>query len=109
MTLNPFNNFQVIPIESSMEGNRHNFAAFLHGAVGVLSMVLGGFGILGYLRFGTDVKQMLNTNIPSGSALSLAVNICVCIGVLLTFPLQIYPAVEIAETYIFSEGTAYDK
>ncbi|KAL5019384.1 hypothetical protein ScPMuIL_005106 [Solemya velum] len=94
----------VIPIESSMEGNRHNFAAFLHGAVGVLSVVLGGFGILGYLRFGTDVKQMLNTNIPSGSALSLAVNICVCIGVLLTFPLQIYPAVEIAETYLFSEG-----
>ncbi|XP_061169104.1 uncharacterized protein LOC133178388, partial [Saccostrea echinata] len=94
----------IIPVESSMEGNRHNFAAFLHGAIGVLTVILGGFGVLGYLRFGEELNQMLNTNIPASSWVSVAVNICAILGVLLTFPLQIYPVIEMCEIFLFSEG-----
>ncbi|XP_046557366.1 proton-coupled amino acid transporter 4-like isoform X2 [Haliotis rubra] len=94
----------IIPIESSMEGNRHNFGAFLHGAVGCLSFVLLAFGILGYLKFGESTNQMINTNIPSTSWVGIAVNICLCIGVILTFPLQIYPVIELAEIYTFADG-----
>lgn len=89
-----------------MEGNRHNFAAFLHGAIGVLSVILGGFGVMGYLRFGEELNQMLNTNIPASSWVSVAVNICAILGVLLTFPLQIYPVIEMCEIFLFSEGNA---
>lgn len=96
--------FQVIPIESSMVGNRHLFPAFLHGAILILAAILGTFGIMGYLRFGSDVKQMLNTNLPQGSAVAMGVNIGICIGILLTFPLQIYPVIEILEKYLFTEG-----
>ncbi|XP_033743181.1 uncharacterized protein LOC117329364 [Pecten maximus] len=95
----------VIPVESSMEGNRHNFNSFLHGAVGVLTLILGTFGIMGYIIFGDDVQQMLNLNIPSTEWVSFAVNIGVCVGVLLTFPLQIYPVIELIEIIIFSEGS----
>lgn len=94
----------IIPVESSMEGNRHNFAAFLHGAIGVLGVILGGFGVMGYLRFGEELNQMLNTNIPASSWVSVAVNICAILGVLLTFPLQIYPVIEMCEIFLFSEG-----
>lgn len=94
----------ILPIESSMEGNRHNFTRFLFGAVIVLTMVLASFGVMGYLRFGEDVEQMINANIPSGSWLSIAVNICLCIGVLLTFPLMMYPVTDLAELYLFGKG-----
>lgn len=90
-----------------MEGNRHNFAAFLHGAIGVLGVILGGFGVMGYLRFGEELNQMLNTNIPASSWVSVAVNICAILGVLLTFPLQIYPVIEMCEIFLFSEGNAF--
>ncbi|XP_041364363.1 uncharacterized protein LOC121379778 [Gigantopelta aegis] len=94
----------VIPIESSMKGNRHNFPLFLHGAVIFLSFMLLVFGILGYLRFGQHVAQMININIPPGSLVSLVVNICLCVGVVLTFPLQLFPVIQMAELYIFGDG-----
>ena len=43
---------QVIPIESSMEGNRHLFPHFLHGAILILTTILGGFGVMGYIKYG---------------------------------------------------------
>ncbi|XP_076072551.1 uncharacterized protein LOC143044425 [Mytilus galloprovincialis] len=95
----------VVPVESSMEGNRHNFASFLHGAILVLSVILGSFGILGYLRFGSGVEQMLNLNIPSASWFAFSINICVIVGVALTFPLQIYPVTEMIELVLFSNGS----
>lgn len=87
-----------------MVGNRHLFSAFLHGAILFLTVVLGCFGILGYLKYGKDVHQMLNTNIPPGNPVSMAVNIGICLGILLTFPLQIFPVIEIMEKYLFSQG-----
>ncbi|XP_052266888.1 uncharacterized protein LOC127868842 isoform X2 [Dreissena polymorpha] len=94
----------VIPIESSMVGNRHLFTWFLHGAIFALGLVLGTLGILGYLAFGNNIQQMLNKNLPSGQFLALFVNVGICVGVILTFPLQIFPVIEIIENYIFSEG-----
>ncbi|XP_076459165.1 uncharacterized protein LOC143292600 [Babylonia areolata] len=94
----------ILPIESSMEGNRHNFISFLYGAVAVLTLVLGCFGVMGYLNFGEGVEQMINANIPTSHWLGLAVNACLCIGVVLTFPLMMYPVVEMAEVYLFGDG-----
>ncbi|WAQ95755.1 AVT3-like protein [Mya arenaria] len=97
----------VIPIESSMVGNRHLFTWFLHGAVGVLTIILGVFGILGYLTFGQDVQQMLNKNLPPGEFLGIFVNVGICVGIMLTYPLQIFPVIEIIERYLFLEGRIF--
>ncbi|XP_005097320.1 uncharacterized protein LOC101845918 [Aplysia californica] len=94
----------VIPIESSMEGNRHNFSNFLHGSVFILTCILSLFGIVGYLRYGTGTEQMLNQNMPSGTPVSIAINVCLCVGVILTFPLQIYPVIELSEIFLFGDG-----
>ena len=97
---------QILPIEASMEGNRHNFSKFLYAAIGVLSIILASFGSLGYMRFGDNTQQMVNANIPSGQPLSIAVNACLCVGVILTYPLMLYPVVELAELYLFGRGEA---
>jgi proton-coupled amino acid transporter len=98
---------QILPIEASMEGNRHNFVKFLFGAVATLAFVLAFFGIMGYLRFGLEIEQMINANIPNGQWLGIMVNSCLCIGVLLTFPLMMYPVIELAELYIFGNSKIF--
>ena len=87
-----------------MEGNRHNFRKFLGGAVFGLALILGTFGVCGYMRFGHEVEQMINLNIERDTWIYYIVNIGVCVGVLLTFPLQIYPVIELFEIILFSEG-----
>ena len=87
-----------------MEGNRHNFGNFLHGAVFILTTILSTFGIVGYLNYGDATEQMINKNLPSDTGLSISINICLIVGVILTFPLQIYPIIELAELYIFGDG-----
>ena len=47
---------------------------------------------------------MLNQNLPAGNPLSIAVNVTICLGILLTFPLQMFPVIEIIEKYLFTEG-----
>jgi len=100
--------FQVIPVESSMEGNRHNFNAILHGAILLLGGILSSFGVLGYLRFDVGVQQMINLNILPGTFVFYAVNIALCLGVLLTFPLQLYPVIELLEVLLFSKGMCHN-
>ncbi|XP_078668862.1 uncharacterized protein LOC144910093 [Branchiostoma floridae x Branchiostoma belcheri] len=94
----------VIPIEASMEGNRHNFSKFLHTALFLVSLILGCFGIVGYLRFGTNVQQMISQNLPMGSVIAQTVNLTLCIGVAFTYPMQLVPVVEIIEGWLFAPG-----
>ncbi|RUS91370.1 hypothetical protein EGW08_000887, partial [Elysia chlorotica] len=97
----------IIPIESSMEGNRHNYSKFLHGAIFILAAVLSVFGVVGYLRYGDETAQMLNGNIPAHSYTGMSLNMLLCIGVVLTFPLQIFPVIEIVEIYLFGHGRIF--
>ncbi|XP_078589060.1 uncharacterized protein LOC144869546 [Branchiostoma floridae x Branchiostoma japonicum] len=94
----------VIPIEASMEGNRHNFSRFLHTALFLVSLILGCFGVVGYLRYGTNVQQMISQNLPTGSVIAQTVNLTLCIGVAFTYPMQLVPVVEIIEGWLFAPG-----
>lgn len=39
-----------------MEGNRYNFVVFFYGVIGVLGVIFGGFGVMGYFRFGEELN-----------------------------------------------------
>ncbi|CAG5117101.1 unnamed protein product [Candidula unifasciata] len=99
----------IIPIECSMEGNRHNFSKFLHGAVLILTFILTVFGTMGYLANGDATEQMLNKHIPASDGFGVAINIFLCIGVVLTFPLQVYPVTELLEIYLFRPGAIFGR
>ncbi|KAJ7371088.1 hypothetical protein OS493_027776 [Desmophyllum pertusum] len=91
----------LIPIETSMAENRHRFPMYLHFAVGTLSVILGCFGLLGYLVYGEGVNQIVTESFPSGLLIQI-VRCLLCFAILLTYPLQIFPVIEIIEGWLFN-------
>ena len=85
-----------------MKENRKNFRNYLHAAIFLLSALLGIFGMLGYIHYAEKVEQLISDNLPYGT-LSIAVQVTLCAGILFTYPLQIYPVIEIAENFFFRE------
>lgn len=94
----------LIPIESSMEGNRHMFPYFLHACVYLVCIILSAFGLIGYLRYGENVQQLIVLSIPQHSILSIFIDVTLIISVLFTYPLQCYPVIDIFESYLFAPG-----
>ena len=85
-----------------MKENRKNFRNYLHGAIFLLSAILEIFGILGYIHYADDVEQLISDNLPYGT-LSIVVQITLCLAILFTYPLQMYPVIEIVENFFFRE------
>lgn len=94
----------IIPIETSMDGNRHNFPKFLHFAIAAVSFLLVVLGLTGYLRFGNDVNQMINLSIIHGGIYANLLNVCLLVAVICTYPLMAHPVLEMLENIIFSSG-----
>ena len=84
-----------------MAENRHRFPLYLHFAIGTLSVILGCFGILGYVVYGEEVNQIVTESFPSGVLIQV-VRCLLCFAILLTYPLQIFPVIEIIEGWLFS-------
>ena len=95
---------QIIPIESSMDGNRHLFRPFLHLAVAVVAVILCLYGTLGYLLYGQHVEQLIVKNVSDGGVLSDMLDVTLIISVLFTYPLQCFPVIEIIENYAFNSS-----
>lgn len=88
-----------------MTGNRHLFKGMLRASIILLSVIFLSFGILAYLRYGNRTAQSINLSVePENGPVSIAVNITLIVGVLFTFPLQMYPVIELVETKLFGPG-----
>jgi len=85
----------VIPIEGSMAENRRRYPCYLHISILLLSLLLAGFSITGYLTYGHHTHQIITENLQG--PISVVLQILLFIGVLFTYPLQIYPVIEITE------------
>ncbi|XP_031571847.1 amino acid transporter AVT3C-like [Actinia tenebrosa] len=94
----------LIPIETSMGDNRKRYPLYLHLAIGIISLILGGFGIAGYLVYGDTTEQISTQMLPQGQPLVIIVQILLCLAILFTYPLQLYPITEVIESYIFKDG-----
>ncbi|KAK7507846.1 hypothetical protein BaRGS_00000811 [Batillaria attramentaria] len=94
----------ILPVEGSMDGNHHNFPYLLAGCITLVVLILEGVCVLSYLTFGDTIAQMVTMNITAGSGMSVAVNICLMVGVICTFPIMAYPVVSLAELALFGSG-----
>jgi len=90
----------VIPITDSMREPR-KFPAVLTGVMILLLFLLGGAGVLSYLAFGSDIQTVVIVNLDSESKLTQAVQFLYSLAILLSAPLQLFPAVRIMENGIF--------
>ncbi len=98
---------QILTIEASMEGNRPRFPAFLYSAVLLFTSLFTPLAMLGYLKYGENTQQILLQNLPQDSIVLLSVEFALMISVLLTYPIQIFPVVEMIETFVFAEGMPF--
>jgi len=94
----------VIPIEASMSGMRHRYEPFLLAALTIVSAILGSFGAVGYLRYGEQTPQMITQILPPGEPLSECLDVLMVLGVLFTFPLQLFPVIQVVEQIVFFGG-----
>ncbi|XP_071947226.1 uncharacterized protein [Antedon mediterranea] len=99
----------VIPVEASMVGNRHMYPYFLHFTICILALILSSLGISGYLRYGHATQQIIIENLieDENSMFLTIVYSLICISVMLTYPLQLFPVIEVIENAFFLPGKIF--
>jgi proton-coupled amino acid transporter len=87
--------FLSLPIESAMirPERFHRVSIITFSTCAVLS---GGFGVLGYLLFGSETQQIVLLNVQ-GSYFVSAVKLLLCVDLLLTYPVVMRPSIVIVE------------
>lgn len=97
----------VIPITDAMR-EPHKFPATLTGVMAFLMVLFGGAGILAYLTFGSEIQTVVLVNLDSSSKMVQSVQLLYALAILLSVPLQLFPAVRILENGIFTRSGKAD-
>ena len=85
-----------------MAENRPRFPLYLHIALAQVSFILGSFGVLGYMIYGSTVPQIVTDRLQTGVIAQL-VRLTLIVAVMMTYPLQLYPVIEITESVLFTK------
>ncbi|EMD34028.1 hypothetical protein CERSUDRAFT_141455 [Gelatoporia subvermispora B] len=93
----------VIPITDAMREPR-KFPRVLTGVMLTLMVMFCGAGIMSYLTFGSDVKTVVIVNLDMTSKFTQVVQFLYSLAILLSVPLQLFPAVRIMEQGIFQHS-----
>ncbi|KAI9463353.1 transmembrane amino acid transporter protein-domain-containing protein, partial [Lactarius psammicola] len=97
----------VIPITDSMR-EPHKFPMVLSGVMISLLFLFGGAGALSYLTFGSEINTVVIVNLDTSSRLTQAVQFLYSLAILLSVPLQLFPAVRIMENGLFTRSGKMD-
>jgi len=97
----------VVPITDSMR-EPHKFPMVLTGVMIFLLFLFGGAGALSYLTFGSDISTVVIVNLDTSSRLTQAVQFLYSLAILLSVPLQLFPAVRIMENGLFTRSGKMD-
>lgn len=97
----------VIPITDAMKEPRR-FPAVLSGVMIFLMVLFCGAGVMSYLTFGADVQTVVIVNLDTSSSLTQAVQFLYSMAILLSAPLQLFPAVRIMENGLFDRSGKAD-
>lgn len=97
----------VVPITDSMR-EPHKFPMVLTGVMIFLLFLFGGAGALSYLTFGSDISTVVIVNLDTSSRLTQAVQLLYSLAILLSVPLQLFPAVRIMENGLFTRSGKMD-
>ncbi|KAK6201489.1 transmembrane amino acid transporter protein-domain-containing protein [Scheffersomyces amazonensis] len=93
----------ILPIEQSM-AQPEKFPMVLSISMFFITVLFVGIGTIGYSSFGDQVKSIIILNLPQGNVAVQSILILYSLAVFLTAPLQLFPAIKIGESVIFSSN-----
>ncbi|KAF2111335.1 amino acid transporter-like protein [Lophiotrema nucula] len=97
----------IIPIQTGMKDPR-KFPSVLAGVMVIITVVFLSMGALSYAAFGSKTKTVVILNMPQDNKLVNGVQFIYSLAILLSTPLQIYPAIEITSQQLFSRTGKYN-
>lgn len=93
----------IIPITDAMKEPK-KFPKVLSAVMISLIFLFGGAGALAYLAFGDKIQTVVLVNLDPNSKMVLGVQLLYSLAILLSTPLQLFPAVRIMENGIFTRS-----
>ncbi|KAF7289594.1 Aa-trans domain-containing protein [Mycena chlorophos] len=97
----------VIPITDAMR-EPHKFPKVLTGVMCIVLVLFGGAGALAYLTFGSEVQTVVLVNLDAESKMVQSVQFIYSIAIMLSVPLQLFPAIRIMENGLFTRSGKAD-
>ncbi len=98
----------IIPIQESMK-QPSKFPPVLAGVMVGITLVFTVMGALSYAAFGSATKTVVLLNLPQDSHFVNTVQLLYSLAILLSTPLQLFPAIRILETGLFSRSGKFDR
>ncbi|KAJ2615367.1 hypothetical protein H4S08_001267 [Coemansia sp. RSA 1365] len=93
----------VIPIVESME-KKEKFNAVLTSSLIICAGVFVSIGALSYMAFGNTVEAVVLLNLPHTSVWTLGVQFLYSLAIIMSVPLQLFPAIRIIESGLFTRS-----
>ena len=90
----------IIPIQESMK-DPSKFPPVLAGVMIFITVLFIGMGAMSYAAFGSATKTVVLLNLPQDSKFVNAIQLLYSMAILLSTPLQLFPAIRIIENKIF--------
>lgn len=90
----------LIPIQESMKHPEH-FQPSLLAVMTLVAFIFISSGLLCYSAFGSSVETVVLLNFPQTSPLTWSVQLLYAVAILLSTPLQLFPAIRILENWTF--------
>ena len=96
----------IIPIQESMK-RPQQFTGVLAGVMILITLVFLGAGALSYAAYGSATKTVVILNMPQDDKFVNAVQFLYSLAILLSTPLQLFPAIRIMENELFTRSGKY--
>lgn len=96
----------VIPITESMR-EPEKFPMTITGVMIAVTTLFASSGFFSYAAFGSDIQTVVITNMPGQSRFVQAIQAFYSLAILLSMPLQLFPALTILELGLFKRSGKY--
>ncbi|KAH1487506.1 hypothetical protein KXW60_007353 [Aspergillus fumigatus] len=97
----------IIPIQESMKEPRR-FPGVLAGVMVLITIVFLSAGALSYAAYGSATQTVVILNLPQDDKFVNAVQFLYSLAILLSTPLQLFPAIRIMENELFTRSGKYN-
>ncbi len=97
----------IIPIQESMKKPKQ-FPPVLAFVMILITTVFISMGALSYAAFGSKTKTVVILNLPQDNKFVNAVQFLYSLAILLSTPLQLFPAIRITENELFTRSGKYN-